>query len=136
MLSNNLTPLQVYNYFLINLKKDCEVELGFYLQKADRSKCPRHKKFNSLYIKYFQKYFGESKGPVIFCNLGEGIYDFMYTYNGGQIAYEMYLIISRAIIIKVKAGIACTCFNFDFYGPAGDQTASKGIYSCRSYVFL
>ena len=44
---NNLIPC---NKFLQNLKKDYENNLNFHLQKLDRSKCPRRRDFNSLYI--------------------------------------------------------------------------------------
>lgn len=44
---NNLIPC---NKFLQNLKKDYENNLNFHLQKFDRSKCPRRRDFNSLYI--------------------------------------------------------------------------------------
>ena len=47
---NNLIPSQACNKFLQNLKKDYENNLNFHLQKFDRSKCPRRRDFNSLYI--------------------------------------------------------------------------------------
>ena len=51
LFSTGLTPSQAYNEFLMNMKKDCQDELDFHLQKTDRSKCPRRSDFNSLYIK-------------------------------------------------------------------------------------
>ena len=62
---NNLTPSQVHNEFLLNLRKDCEDDLNFNLQKVDRSKCPRRRNFNSFYIKYSQKHFIGKNGPEI-----------------------------------------------------------------------
>ena len=47
---NNLIPSQACNEFLQNLKKDYQDNLNFHLQKLDRSKCPRRRDFNSLYI--------------------------------------------------------------------------------------
>ena len=58
LLLNNLTPSQTYNEFLLNLKIDCQDDLNFHLQKADRSECPRRRDFNPLYIKYCQEHFG------------------------------------------------------------------------------
>ena len=50
LFSSGLTPSQVYNEFLRN----------FHLNKADRSKCPIRKDFNSSYIKYCHKKFGRN----------------------------------------------------------------------------
>ena len=78
---NNLTPSQAYNEFLLNLKKDCEDDLNFHLQKADRSKCPRRRDFNSLYIKYCQEHFGGQNGPEIFYSLEEWIPSKIFIWN-------------------------------------------------------
>ena len=58
LFSCSLTPLQVYNEFLRILQSNSEDELNFHLKKADRSKCPKRRDFNSLYIKYCQEKFG------------------------------------------------------------------------------
>ena len=49
---SGLTSSQAYNEFLRNLQSNSEDKLNFHLKKADRSKCPRKRDFNSLYIKY------------------------------------------------------------------------------------
>ena len=63
---NNLTPSQAYKEFLLNLKKDCEDDLNFQLQKADGCKCPRRRNFNSLYIKYCQEHSAGKMAPKCF----------------------------------------------------------------------
>ena len=52
LFSSGLTPSQVYNEFLRNLQSNAENKLNFHVNKADRSKCPIRKDFNSSYIKY------------------------------------------------------------------------------------
>ena len=85
---NNLTPSQIYNEFLLNLKTDCEDY--FHFQKADRSKCARRRDFSSLYIKYCQEHFGGKYGQEIFCNLKEQIKSFMDFHKKVKIAYQVY----------------------------------------------
>ena len=63
LFSSGLTPSQVYNEFLRNLQSNAESKLNFHVNKADRSKCPIRKDFNSSYIKYYHKKFGRNS-PV------------------------------------------------------------------------
>ena len=72
------------------MKKDCQDELDFHLQKADRSKCPRRRDFNSLYIKYCQEHFGGRNGTEMFNKLEERINDFMKVHEEAKIAYQVY----------------------------------------------
>ena len=41
-----MNSLFLNNEFLLNLKKDCEDDLTFHLQKADRFNCPRPRDFS------------------------------------------------------------------------------------------
>ena len=52
LFANSFTPSQAYCDFLMNLENNCNDELYFHLQKADRSKCPRCRELNSSYVKY------------------------------------------------------------------------------------
>ena len=117
---NNLTPSQAYNEYLLNLKEDFDDDLNFHLQKEDRSKCSRRRNFNSLYVKYCQEHFEGKNGPEMFCNLEERIKNCLDTHKDVKIAYQWR-----------------SCFNFNDYNPAVDESASKGICSCRQMpVFL
>ena len=48
---------------------DCPDDLTFHLQRSDRSKCPRRRDFNSLYIKHCAEIFGGRNGPEMFGKL-------------------------------------------------------------------
>ena len=69
LFGNGFTSSQAYNRFLMNSKNNYDNELNFQPQKTDRSKCRRRRDFNSLYVKYFQEYFGRGNGPEMFSNL-------------------------------------------------------------------
>ena len=77
LFSSGLTPSQAYNEFLRNLQSNSEDELNFHLKKADRSKCPRRKDFNSLHIKYCHEKFGGRNSVEMFDKLQERINEFM-----------------------------------------------------------
>ena len=55
LFSSGLTRSQLYNEILRNLQSNFKDELNFHLKKADRSKCPRRREFNSLFINYCLK---------------------------------------------------------------------------------
>ena len=74
--SSGSTPSQACNDFLRSLQSNSEDELNFHLRKADRSKCPRRRYFNSLYIKYCHVEFGGTNGAEMFDKLEERINDF------------------------------------------------------------
>ena len=44
-----MSPSLAYKEFLQNLRKDCDDELMFHRQKANRSLCPRKRDLNFLY---------------------------------------------------------------------------------------
>ena len=52
LFSSGLTPSQACNAFLRNSQNNSEYGLSFLPKKAERSKCPRMRDFNSLYVKY------------------------------------------------------------------------------------
>ena len=53
-----MSPSLAYKEFLQNLRKDCDDELIFHKQKADRSVCPRRRDFNFLYSQFCKEKFG------------------------------------------------------------------------------
>ena len=53
-----MSPSLAYKEFLQNLRKDCDDELIFHKQKADRSVCPRRRDFNFLYSQFCKEIFG------------------------------------------------------------------------------
>ena len=88
LFSSDLT--QAYNEFLRNLQSNSDDELNFYLKKADRSKCPRRRDFNSLYIKYCQEKFGGRNGAEKFDKLDERINEFMEFNKNAKYSYQLY----------------------------------------------
>ena len=90
LFSSGLTPSQAYNEFLRKLLSNSEDELNFHLKKADRSKCPRRRDFNSLYIKYCHEKFGGRNGAELFDKLEEKINEFMESNEGAKISYQFY----------------------------------------------
>ena len=90
LFENGLTPSQAYSEFLRGLKLRCADQLIFHLSKADQSKCPRRRDFNSLYIKYCQECFGGRNGVEMFDKLEERIKQFEETMQGIKISYQLY----------------------------------------------
>ena len=90
LFSSDLTPWQAYNQFLKNLQSNSENELNFHLKKAGRSKYPRRRDFNSLYIKYYHEKFGGRNGTEMFDKLEERINEFMESNEGANIFYKLY----------------------------------------------
>ena len=93
--------------------------MNFHLQKAGRSKCPRRRDFNSLYIKYCQEHFGGESGPEMFYNLEERINNFKDTHKKVKTAYQVYdedggaaltFVIRNPIMIRVHEK-ACVLVN-------------------------
>ena len=105
LFSSGLTPSQVYNEFLKNSQRNSEDELNFHLKKADRSKCPRKRDFNLLYIKYCHEKFGGRNGAEMFDKLEERINEFMESNEGAKISYQLYnkVRISALILAIVTA---------------------------------
>ena len=77
LFSSGLTCSQVCNEILRNLQRNCKDELNFHLKKADRSKCPRRRDFNSLFINYSHEKFGDRNSAVMFDKLEERINEFV-----------------------------------------------------------
>ena len=71
LFGTGLTPSQAHKEFLWRLMDDCPDDLTFHLQRSDRSKCPRWRDFNSLYIKHCGEIFGGRNGPEMFGKLEE-----------------------------------------------------------------
>ena len=69
LFSSGLTRSQVYNEILRNLQRNCKDELNFHLKRADRSKCPRRRDFNSLFINYSHEKFGDRNSAAMFDKL-------------------------------------------------------------------
>ena len=90
LFSSGLTPSQAYDEFLRNLQSNSENELNFHLKKADRSKCPRRRDFNSLYIKYYREKSGGRNGAEMFDKLEERTNEFMESNEGVKISYRLY----------------------------------------------
>ena len=90
LFSSGFTPSQAYNEFLKNLQSNSDNELQFHLNKADRSKCPRRRDFNSLYIKYCHQIFGGRNGVEMFDKLEERIRYFLECNEGAKISYQLY----------------------------------------------
>ncbi|XP_066917456.1 uncharacterized protein [Clytia hemisphaerica] len=84
------TPSQAYQEFLRTLKLHCEDQIKFHLSKADRSKCPRRRDFNSLYIKFCKEKFGGKNGADMFEKLEERINQFEENMDGIKVAYQLY----------------------------------------------
>ena len=84
------TPSQAYHEFLRNLQSSSEDELHFHIQKADRSKCPRRRDFNSLYIKYCNEKFGGRNGVEMFDELEKRISEFIESNEGTKISFQLY----------------------------------------------
>ncbi|XP_066923705.1 uncharacterized protein [Clytia hemisphaerica] len=84
------TPSQAYQEFLRTLKLHCEDQIKFHLSKADRSKCPRRRDFNSLYIKFCKEKFGGKNGADMFEKLKERINQFEENMDGIKVAYQLY----------------------------------------------
>ena len=90
LFSSGLTPSQAYNEFLRNLQSNSEDKLNFHLRKADRSKCPRRRDFNSLYIKYCHKEFGGKNGAEMFEKHQERINESTECNEGAKISHQLF----------------------------------------------
>ena len=86
LFSSGLAPLQAYNEFLRNLQNNSKDKLNFHLKKADRSKCPRRRDFNSFCIKYCQEKFGGRNGVELLDKPEERINEFMESNEGPKIS--------------------------------------------------
>ena len=73
LFAKGLTPSQAHKVFVRNLMNECEDDLTFHLKSSDRSKCPRRRDFNSIYIKYCQEVFGGRNGPEMFEKLEKNL---------------------------------------------------------------
>ena len=62
----------------------------FRVKKADQSKCPRRRYFNSLYIKYCHEKCGGRNGAEMFDKLEERINEFMESIEGAKISYQRF----------------------------------------------
>ena len=90
MFATGLIPSQAHKEFLRRLMDDCSDDLTFHLQSSDRSKCPRRRDFNSLYIKYFGEIFGGRNGPEMFEKLEEKITSLKDHWEEARIEYQLY----------------------------------------------
>ena len=90
LFSSGLTRSQLYNEILRNLQSNCKDELNFHLKKADRSKCPRRREFNSLFINYCLEKFGDRNSAAMCDKHDEIIHEFMEPDEGAKIFYQLY----------------------------------------------
>lgn len=120
MFANSFTPSQAYSEFLKNLKNNCDNELNFPLQKADRSKCPRRRDFNSLYAEILSGTFRRWDGPKMLSNLEERTDDFLNT--------------NKNVIPNLRQRYRI-CFHFSNYDTADDQSPSRGI-CCLHHLYI
>ena len=88
--ATGLTPSQAHKEFLRRLMDDYPDNLTFHLQMSDRSKCPRRRDFNSLYIKYCGSLFGGRNGPAMFERLEEKITSLKDQWEEASIEYQLY----------------------------------------------
>ena len=84
-----LTP-QAHKIFLQKLMDDCPDDLTFHLQRSDRSKCPRQRDFNSLYIMYCGEIFGGRIVPEMFAKLQEKITSLKDHWEEARIEYQLH----------------------------------------------
>ena len=90
LFATGLTPPQAHKEFLRRLMDDCPDNLTFHLQSSDRSKCPRRRDFNTLYIKYCGEIFGDRNGPEMFEKLQEKITSLKDHREEASIEYQLY----------------------------------------------
>lgn len=90
LFSTGLTPSHAYREFLRNLKNSCQNELDFHLKKSDRSKCPRRRDFNSIYLQYCKELFGGRNGLDMFDKLEEKINELKSSFGETSIKYQIY----------------------------------------------
>ena len=64
--------------------------LDFHIKKADRSICPRHRNFNTLYKKYYEEEFGVENGKIMFNHLEEKINGYKDMNPDYKIVYQLF----------------------------------------------
>ena len=100
LFSSGLTPSKAYNEFFF--QSNSEDELNFHLRKANRSKCPRRRDFNSLHIKYCHVEFGGKNGAEIFDKLEERINEFTESNGGAKISHQLFDKDHNSVFLKLR----------------------------------
>ena len=77
---------------------DCPDDLTFNLQRSDKSKCPRQRDFNSIYIKYCGEIFGGRNGPEMFEKLEKKITSLKIT--GRKLVLSISYVIKRTALLS------------------------------------
>ena len=90
LFATSLTPFQAHKEFLRKLMDDCPDDLTFHLQRSDRSKCPRRRYFNSLYIKHCGEIFGGRNCLEMFEKPEEKITSLKDHWEDASIEYQLY----------------------------------------------
>ena len=103
-----MSPSLAYKEFLQNLRAECEDELIFHKQKADRSLCPRRRDFNFLYSQYCRDKFGGKNGTEMFKNMETRINSYLEENKDSKIKYQLFDgPLEQPLIISIMTPLMC-----------------------------
>ena len=94
--------------FLQNFRKDCDDELMFYKQKADRSLCIRRRDFNFLYSQFYKEKFGGKNEAAMFDKMELKIKEYLNEYKDTRINYQLFDGVSeQPLTITIVTALMC-----------------------------
>ena len=103
-----ISPSLAQKEFLQNLRKDCNDELMFHKQKADRLLCPRKRDFNFLYSKFCKEKFGGKNEAHMFDKMESKIKEYLNDYKDTRINYQLFDGVSeQPLIIDIVTLLVC-----------------------------
>ena len=79
-----------YNQFLRDLKISCENDLGYCLQKSNRSLAPRRPDFNRLYQAYCQEKYGSRNGAEMYSHLNQVVSSYLQEEHDALVTFQAY----------------------------------------------
>ena len=102
LFQRSMTPSMACYEFLQQLTANAINELDFHIKKANRSICPRHRDFNTLYKNYCEEEFGGKNGGKMLDQLEEQINGYRNTNPDCKIVYQLFdPDMSDALIIAI-----------------------------------